>query len=367
MVSFTLDDLQPLLDAFSAPALLFQDDTLLQLNLAATRLQLPVKTGMSAGELFSAEALSAFRFDGPGSRMLTGDFMGQQREICITPWHGFRLVTLSEQPHAAPQAFSAVAQGILTSLTSVMAVTPELLRRITEDADEKIMSLSAQLSQGLYTIFRASSHLRMCSDLRQLHIAPRNENICRWLSMQAELLKPLISHTGRSFDAILPLRDYICQFDPEKLSQALFNLVSNALKFTEPTGHIMLELKKTSASRLCMIVRDDGCGIPPDQMSQIFSRWESPRDLPDPRWGIGLGLPLARAIMQQHGGALILESQEHVGTTVYLALRYSPGATEQPLRSSVLLPSATSGFSTALVELADALPNRVYDFRDLDG
>ena len=102
-------------------------------------------------------------------------------------------------------------------------------------------------------------------------------------------------------------------------------------------------------------------------MSQIFRRSESPRDLPDPRWGIGLGLPLARAIMQQHGGALILESQEHIGTTVYLALRYTPGATEQPLRSSVLLPSPSSGFSTALVELADALPDSIYDFRNLDG
>lgn len=86
MVSFTLDDLQPLLDAFPAPALLFQDDTLLQLNLAALRLQLPLKAGMSAGELFPAETLSAFRFDGPGSRMLTEDFLGQQRELCDT--HG---------------------------------------------------------------------------------------------------------------------------------------------------------------------------------------------------------------------------------------------------------------------------------------
>ena len=367
MVSFTLDDLQPLLDAFPAPALLFQDDTLLQLNLAALRLQLPLKAGMSAGELFPAETLSAFRFDGPGSRMLTEDFLGQQRELCVTQWHGFRLVTLSEQPYTASQAFSSVAQGILAPLTSMMAVTPELLRRITEDADEKVLNLSAQLNQGLYTIFRASSHLRMCSDLRQLHIAPRNENICRWLSMQSELLKPLISHTGRTLNTVLPMRDYICQFDPEKLSQALFNLVSNALKFTEPDGHITLELKKTSASRLCIVVRDDGCGIPPDQMSQIFRRSESPRDLPDPRWGIGLGLPLARAIMQQHGGALILESQEHIGTTVYLALRYTPGATEQPLRSSVLLPSPSSGFSTALVELADALPDSIYDFRNLDG
>ena len=71
--------------------------------------------------------------------------------------------------------------------------------------------------------------------------------------------------------------------------------------------------------------------------------------------------------MQLHGGSLILESQAGQGTTVYLALPYSGSAAEQPLHTSVQRPAALGGFSPALVELADALPSSVYDFRDLDG
>lgn len=103
--------------------------------------------------------------------------------------------------------------------------------------------------------------------------------------MQSELLKPLISHTGRTLNTVLPMRDYICQFDPEKLSQALFNLVSNALKFTEPDGHITLELKKTSASRLCIVVRDDWLRNSPGSDEPDFQTFGIPQGSAGPTLG----------------------------------------------------------------------------------
>ena len=262
---------------------------------------------------------------------------------------------------------ASVAQGILSPLSGVMAAAPELLRQLPVQEDSDLQAVSSQLLQGIYAVFRAGTHLRLCADPSRMRIIPKRDHLSLWLQAQAQLLTPLVEAANRNLELILPPQDILCCFDAEALGQALLNLVSNAMKFTEPGGHIILQLKKTSPKRVCLIVRDDGCGIASDQMGMVFSRQESPRDLPDHRWGIGLGLPLTRAIIQQHGGSVILESQPGHGTTVYLALPCTHSYSEEPLHSPVHHPTPFSGFSPALVELADVLPSRIYDFEDLDG
>lgn len=367
MNSFTLHDLQPLLDAHAYPLLLFQDECLCGLNQAASRLFPSLSPGLSAQSLLGEDAYSAFSYAGSGSRIFSGEILGLRRELRVTRWMGYQLLELSLPAASDQNVLASAAQGILAPLTGVMAAAPELLRHTADSEDAKLQAVSAQLSQGIYSVYRAANHLRLCSTPGQLTVNPRCENISHWLTLQYQLLSPLADEARRTITLKLPPVDFTCQFDPERLGQALMNLISNAIKFTDPGGEISIQLKKTASTRLCIIVRDNGCGIPADQMGAIFNRCSAPREMPDPRWGVGLGLPLARSIMQLHGGSLILESQAGQGTTVYLALPYSGRAAEQPLHTSVQRPAALGGFSPALVELADALPSSVYDFRDLDG
>lgn len=367
MISFTLDDLQPLLDGCAAPLLLFEGDTLLQINQAAQRCFSGLNLGASITDILSSDACPAFRYDGTGSRLFSGTILGLERDLRVTLWMGHRLLEVLDAVPPSRRVMASVAQGILSPLSGVMAAAPELLRQLPEQDDPDIQASSAQLLQGIYAVFRAGTHLRICSDPSRMRILPKRDNLSLWLQEQAQLLTPLMEEANRNLELILPPQDILCRFDAEALGQALLNLVSNAMKFTEKGGHITLQLKKTSPKRVCLLVRDDGCGIAPDQMGTVFSRQESPRDLPDHRWGIGLGLPLTRAILQQHGGSVILESQPGQGTTVYLALPYTHSYSEEPLHSPVQRPTPFGGFSPALVELADVLPSRIYDFEDLDG
>ena len=368
MISFTLDDLQPLLDGSASPLLLFQGDTLLKMNQAARRCFPALSLGSQIADLLSADACPAFRYEGSGSRLFSGAILGLERDFRVTIWMGCRLLEVLDAVPPTRRVMASVAQGILSPLSGVMAAAPELLRQVPGQQDDPdVQASSAQLLQGIYAVFRAGTHLRLCSDPSRMRILPKRDNLSLWLQEQAQLLKPLIEQAQRHLELSLAPQDVLCRFDAEALEQALLNLVSNALKFTEPEGHIILQLKKTSPRRVCLLVQDDGCGIAPDQIGQVFSRQESPRDLPDHRWGIGLGLPLTRAILQQHGGSVILESQPGQGTTVYLALPDSHGPSEEPLHSPVQHPTPFGGFSPALVELSDVLPSEVYDFQDLDG
>ena len=108
--------------------------------------------------------------------------------------------------------------------------------------------------------------------------------------------------------------------DPQRLGQVLDNLVSNAVKFTAPGGTVNVAVEHDD-SRARLVVTDTGVGIPPDEQAQLFSRFfrastATRRAIP----GTGLGLWIARAIVEQHGGTISLESEVGEGTRVTVAL-----------------------------------------------
>ena len=109
--------------------------------------------------------------------------------------------------------------------------------------------------------------------------------------------------------------------DEVKLKQVLYNLLTNALRFTKPGGVIELGGKKADGGGVIIWVKDDGVGIPTDLQPQVFSSFKSSRG------GTGLGLALVQRFVERHGGWVELESEEEVGTCVSIYLpREAPEA-----------------------------------------
>lgn|GEM_PF-4507285 len=108
--------------------------------------------------------------------------------------------------------------------------------------------------------------------------------------------------------------------DPEKIRVAFQNLLENAVKYTERDGHITLELRNRGAEVLVM-VSDNGFGIPKDEQSGIFKRfYRAPSAVKMQTEGSGLGLYLARAIVEAHGGRIWFESIPGEGTSFYFTI-----------------------------------------------
>ncbi len=117
--------------------------------------------------------------------------------------------------------------------------------------------------------------------------------------------------------SILP----VVEMDAKRVEQALFNLVSNAMKFTSSGGLVRIALvveMVNHAPHAVISIHDSGMGIPPDQLEQIFERnYRYDR----PGMGIegsGLGLAICREIVQAHGGMVRAESDGKMGATFYI-------------------------------------------------
>jgi len=104
--------------------------------------------------------------------------------------------------------------------------------------------------------------------------------------------------------------------DRRAVKQILLNLLSNAIKFTPAGGHVAVETSSRPGF-LALSVRDDGLGIPTDQIPRLGRPFE--QVCVDPllaKGGSGLGLALVQALAQKHGGAMRIESEQGSGTTV---------------------------------------------------
>ncbi|MBV9522287.1 MAG: PAS-domain containing protein [Alphaproteobacteria bacterium] len=106
--------------------------------------------------------------------------------------------------------------------------------------------------------------------------------------------------------------------DERRLKQALFNLISNAIKFTKPDGTIRLAARRDH-NEVALTVADNGVGISSEQQARVFEKFE--RGNPQARQsGAGLGLSLVKSFIELHGGRVEMVSEPNRGTTVTLYL-----------------------------------------------
>jgi signal transduction histidine kinase len=101
----------------------------------------------------------------------------------------------------------------------------------------------------------------------------------------------------------------------------LSNLLANAAKFGPPESTISIQLS-LQPGEVTIAIRDDGRGIPDEQMPHIFEPyWQAAQQR---REGLGLGLAIAKGIVEAHGARIWVESQLGSGTTFYFTLRRVP-------------------------------------------
>ena len=113
----------------------------------------------------------------------------------------------------------------------------------------------------------------------------------------------------------MPATPPVILADERKTKQVLLNLLSNAIKFTPEGGRISLMVETATDGDLEIRVRDTGIGIAPEDLPKALSFFgQVDSQLARKYEGTGLGLPLAKSLIELHGGTLSLESRVDEGT-----------------------------------------------------
>jgi signal transduction histidine kinase len=124
--------------------------------------------------------------------------------------------------------------------------------------------------------------------------------------------------------------DHLVHLDPSKMKQAFSHLLSNAVKFNTAGGSVGVSAQRGPDGDLIVSIRDTGCGIPAEYLDRVLEPFGQVEDhLTRENEGVGLGLPLARAMIGLHGGELTLTSEVGLGTLIDVKipaqrLQYAP-------------------------------------------
>lgn len=132
-----------------------------------------------------------------------------------------------------------------------------------------------------------------------------------------DLLRPIAQASSLRLETEIAPQSPPVSVDPPRIQQVLSNLVGNAIKFTPAGGEISLRVTPVDGEVRFAVV-DTGAGIAPDALPHIFGRfWQGKRA---DRRGIGLGLTIAKGIVEAHGGRIWVESQPGAGSSFYFTV-----------------------------------------------
>ena len=218
------------------------------------------------------------------------------------------------------ETLQLVSHELRTPLTSIQGLSDVLLKFpvAAEESREMVGVINAEAVRLGETINRYLDLTRLESGAQPLRLSP-----IRCSELVADCIRKLsvfaTERTVRLKSEVEPELPLL-QADEQLLTQALTNLLSNAIKYSPPETEVVIAAR-ANQTNLVISVRDQGFGIEPEAQERIFEKFfRLERDTSSSIVGTGLGLPLVKEIVEQHGGQIFVESIPGAGSTFSISL-----------------------------------------------
>jgi hypothetical protein len=239
-------------------------------------------------------------------------------------WYFRDITERSELARMKSELVSVVSHELRTPLTSIRGALGLLsggLLRSQPEKGERMLKIAVSNTDRLVRLINDILDLERLES-GKMNMEKQTCNAADLMTQAADGVRDLADKAGVS----LSVSQHSARLfvDPDRIIQALINLLSNAIKFS-PRGKTVWLSATPLADQILFQVKDQGRGVPQEKCESIFERFQQV-DASDRRekGGTGLGLPITRNIVQQHGGRIWVESTLGQGSTFFFTLPLLP-------------------------------------------
>jgi two-component system sensor histidine kinase HydH len=209
--------------------------------------------------------------------------------------------------HEIRNPLSAVSMGLQRLRAEFEPAEPEEYRRMVDLVRGEVRRLNTIVEEFL-------------SLARPIQLRPEPVPVAALLDEIRELVGPQAGQAGIAIGRVIPASLPDVRADRNRIKQVLLNLVLNAIEATPSGGRLTLGAAASSAG-LTLTVTDTGSGIPAEVLPRVFEPYVTTKTR-----GLGLGLAIARQIVEAHGGRIEVESQAGSGTSFRITLPWNGSA-----------------------------------------
>jgi PAS domain S-box-containing protein len=249
-------------------------------------------------------------------------------------------VTLRDAERRKDEFLATLAHELRNPLAPIRAAA-HVIKALNLD-DPRLAKAQGMIERQVTHISRLVDELMELSrvTLGRIELQLRNESLAAILTTVADAIQPSIDLAGHELEVELPDEPLLVLTDAVRMSQAISNVLENAVKYTPRGGRVTLRAQREGAVA-AIVVEDTGIGIQPDMIERVFDMFVQ-GDRAGHRGGLGIGLALTRKLIELHGGTIdVASAGADQGTqfTIRVPLSRDNGLTDsQPVQQLANIP-----------------------------
>lgn len=321
--------------------------------------QAAVALGFYSGtilDMIPDESIDAYRSFSGGTLHLTLKCSEETFDATVSKVENLDIFVLDkDRSEDVLQSLALASQHLRMPLSDVITIADRLMPQLSEGDTLQ----AAHLRKALYQIQRILNNMSSAANTGKEYL--QNMELIDATAFFGELMEKAsiaAKNANMHLDYTGPAEATVTLIDKERMEQAVYNLISNAIKFS-PTGSKILCSLTRRSNTLIFTVSDSGATISREKQGDIYAQFLRVPAVEEGRIGLGLGMFLVRSTAKLHGGTVLMESEPDRGTKVTMTLAIREDNVGK-LRSDILCVDSTGGWDPLPMEFSDVLPAEFY-------
>lgn len=266
--------------------------------------------------------------------------------------------------------FTNVSHEIRTPLTLISGPVEELLNHAEKDSNqEKKLKIIKSNSDRLLKLVNELMDFRK-AEKGSMKIYCEQQDIVPFCFDIYESFRGIAVEKQIDYKFVLNINSILVYFDKNQMEKVIYNLLSNAFKFTSKNGRITLavEQKGINADTIEIKVKDNGIGIPENRKKKIFKNFFQLDDRGSTNMGSGIGLALSKSIVALHHGALNVQTEADASFNTIFTITLKKGKDHfkksQIIENHIVLPDSVNPISDVKTEIMEQPAEEILEVND---